>query len=429
MPKKQKIQKKYERKNKGITVIALVITIIILLILAVVAIATITGEDGILNKSIEAKKQNEEATDIEKIRLAVTEAKIGESGYQKIDASNLQEAIDNQFIGRDIVVSINGDGTFTVSCLDTLKDYKVTSNGIDDGIDWNEAMVNAVAPESQDETRNEGVVGIGTDGKVVDMDLWEYVLLEDKTFALNDEEALNDTNKTPGYKFGNDGENIIDGKIIGTVPQYISMDEGKTYYPVTNLTCTFCENTYLKYAPIIPVTVTNMDRTFIRCYNLEKLENFSPKTITMDSAFKSTKIESIPNIPDSVIYMPGAFFSCSELKSITNIPKNVVNIFQTFYNCTKLTNVNIEIPSTVNNMYMCFASCNTLSGIIIVKANISGTIENYEGCFGNTAISDNAQLILKCSENFYNLIYDETRPNNIKQGIASWEANIVLEKI
>ena len=418
---------------KGITLIALVVTIIILLILAGVSIMMLTGENGILTKTQQAKEENEKASDKDLIAMAVLEAQIGENGYQELKSNILQEAIDNQFNGRNIVTSDNGDGTFRVSCLDTLKDYKITSNGINDGIDWNEAMVNAVAPESQDEPRNEGVIGIGTDGKVVDMDLWEYVLLEDKTFALNDEEALNDTNKTPGYKFGNDGENIIDGKIIGTVPQYISIDGGKKYYPVTNLTCTFCENTYLKYAPIIPVTVTNMDKTFIRCYNLEKLENFSPKTITMGSAFKSTKIESIPNIPDGVINMSGAFDSCSELKSITNIPKNVVNIFQAFYNCTKLSNVNIEIPSTVNNMYMCFASCNALSGIIIVKANVSGiligTQSDYGGCFGNAAISNNAQLILKCSENFYNLIYDETRPNNIKQGIANLEANIILEKI
>ena len=426
----KKLEQCFKNNKRGITLIALVITIIILLILAGVTIVTLTGENGILTKTQQAKEENEKASDRDLIAMVVLEAQIGENGYQELNLNSLQEAINKQFNGGNVVVSDNGDGTFTVSCLDTLKDYKVTSNGIEDGIDWNEAMANAVAPESQDEPRNEDVIGIGTDGKVVDMDLWEYVLLEDKTFALNDEEALNDTNKTPGYKFGNDGENIIDGKIIGTVPQYISTDGGQTYYPVTNLTCTFCENTYLKYAPIIPVTVTNMDRTFIRCYNLEKLENFSPKTITMNSAFKSTKIESIPNIPDSVIYMPGAFYSCSELKSITNIPKNVVDISQTFYNCTKLSNVNIEIPSTVNNMYMCFASCNALSGIIIVKANVSGTIiEDYEGCFGNAAISNNAQLILKCSENFYNLIYDETRPNNIKQGIANWEANIILEKI
>ncbi len=47
--------------NKGITLIALVITIIVLLILAGVAIATLTGDNGILTKAVEAKEKTEMA--------------------------------------------------------------------------------------------------------------------------------------------------------------------------------------------------------------------------------------------------------------------------------------------------------------------------------------------------------------------------------
>ena len=43
---------------KGITLIALVITIIILLILAGITIATLTGENGILNKASIAKEES-----------------------------------------------------------------------------------------------------------------------------------------------------------------------------------------------------------------------------------------------------------------------------------------------------------------------------------------------------------------------------------
>ena len=41
------------RKDKGITLIALVITIIVLLILAEIGIAMLTGENGILTKAQE----------------------------------------------------------------------------------------------------------------------------------------------------------------------------------------------------------------------------------------------------------------------------------------------------------------------------------------------------------------------------------------
>ena len=45
------------RKNKGITLIALVITIIVLLILATVSIATLIGENGILSQANKAKEE------------------------------------------------------------------------------------------------------------------------------------------------------------------------------------------------------------------------------------------------------------------------------------------------------------------------------------------------------------------------------------
>ena len=48
------------RKQKGITLIALVITIIVLLILAGISLAILTGENGILAKAQLAKKQSDQ---------------------------------------------------------------------------------------------------------------------------------------------------------------------------------------------------------------------------------------------------------------------------------------------------------------------------------------------------------------------------------
>lgn len=53
------------RKQRGITLIALVITIIILLILAGITIAMLTGENGILNMANRARKNYEEAQEKE----------------------------------------------------------------------------------------------------------------------------------------------------------------------------------------------------------------------------------------------------------------------------------------------------------------------------------------------------------------------------
>ena len=44
-------------KNTGITLIALVVTIIVLLILAGVSISMLTGQNGILNRAVEARQK------------------------------------------------------------------------------------------------------------------------------------------------------------------------------------------------------------------------------------------------------------------------------------------------------------------------------------------------------------------------------------
>ena len=63
------MKKVYLRKNKGITLIALVITIIVLLILAGVAIAMLSGENGILKKATESKTKTEQAQKEEETTL------------------------------------------------------------------------------------------------------------------------------------------------------------------------------------------------------------------------------------------------------------------------------------------------------------------------------------------------------------------------
>ena len=62
--KKQKL-----KESKGITLIALVITIIVLLILAGVTIATLTGDNGILKKSNDAKEETRGASVEEAVEL------------------------------------------------------------------------------------------------------------------------------------------------------------------------------------------------------------------------------------------------------------------------------------------------------------------------------------------------------------------------
>ena len=66
-----KIFKSLNNKNTGITLIALVVTIIVLLILAGISISLLTGQDGIIHKASEAKKENEISTLKEIVNLEI----------------------------------------------------------------------------------------------------------------------------------------------------------------------------------------------------------------------------------------------------------------------------------------------------------------------------------------------------------------------
>ena len=63
-----------KKENKGITLIALVVTIVVLLILAGTSIAMLAGDNGIIKKSQEAKRETEKSAYIEEKILAVNEA-------------------------------------------------------------------------------------------------------------------------------------------------------------------------------------------------------------------------------------------------------------------------------------------------------------------------------------------------------------------
>lgn len=70
------MKKEFFRKEKGITLIALVITIIVLLILAAVAIATLTGENGILTQANKAKTETTIGEEQEQIKLGYSDYQI-----------------------------------------------------------------------------------------------------------------------------------------------------------------------------------------------------------------------------------------------------------------------------------------------------------------------------------------------------------------
>ena len=88
------------KKERGITLIALVITIIVLLILAGVSIAMLTGQNGILTQANNAKQATEQSGTKEKAELAVVGA-IAKSNDGSLTIENLKEELSNYGIATD----------------------------------------------------------------------------------------------------------------------------------------------------------------------------------------------------------------------------------------------------------------------------------------------------------------------------------------
>ena len=125
------------KKEKGITLIALVITIIVLLILAGITIASLSGENGILTRAQEARNKTIEAQEQEEQTLKEMEDYMDEvlEGEEPIEPT-------------DIYVTLYTDGTLgfsnnsePISGKEVSKTYN-NIKGQDFEINWDENTVN-----------------------------------------------------------------------------------------------------------------------------------------------------------------------------------------------------------------------------------------------------------------------------------------------
>ena len=116
--------KNSKQKNNGITLIALIVTIIILLILAGITIATLTGENGIITRAIEAREQTEIGSEKEEIALAWNGAVLDKLGGTDITADDLNK----QFTTNKTDANATGSNPITVE-FDSGRSYTVDENG------------------------------------------------------------------------------------------------------------------------------------------------------------------------------------------------------------------------------------------------------------------------------------------------------------
>lgn len=118
-----------QKKEKGITLIALVITIIVLLILAGVAIATLTGNNGVLTKAVSAKEKTERAEVIENAKLDILGIQSDKNG--KLTTGDLRGVLDKYF--KDVPEEITTEDIATLELTTKDGKYKIKVSEIYNG--------------------------------------------------------------------------------------------------------------------------------------------------------------------------------------------------------------------------------------------------------------------------------------------------------
>ena len=107
-----------QKKEKGVTLIALVVTIIVLIILAGISITTLTGDKGLINEATNTSSEAQKESIIEKIEadLLNEKTKTGKTPTKDelkaiIEENGYNEGTlgDNSFVTKDGGYTINYD--------------------------------------------------------------------------------------------------------------------------------------------------------------------------------------------------------------------------------------------------------------------------------------------------------------------------------
>ena len=380
------------KRKKGITLIALVITIIVLLILAGVSIAMLTGENGILTQSINAKDETIIAEEKEQVEMAYVSAaikKIGENVTQK----DLQEELDKVV---KTSVETNSDGTLNVLFEGTKNNYNV-----------NKGEVSKVEPDT-----TMAVFDTGENVAIkIRMLALEGNYSEEYPINLSIDGIKRYTEGTP------DSSKITDNNIVSWVDGYTAYEqnpgafsemvpEGTTLFPIYMW---FEESGETEIRDIVG---NNQD-------NVAEVVSKEVKTGILYWWSESNNVYLNPNSSSMFKYLP----YLSDLSGLENVKtKYTTNISNMFANTgnQRLTNVNALSnwdTSNITNISSLFANCTSLIDISGLKNwDTSKVVNMYKTFAGDDGpsmkltnldalsnwdvgnVTDMSQMFLACRE-------------------------------
>lgn len=343
------------KKNKGITLVALVVTIIVLLILAAVSINFVFGENGVLLRAKQGALETEESRAKEAVETFLTGLTIekGES-FKDYILNNMYEADElfekNGFyleIGKDIIISHDGID-FILSNDNKLEKIE---------LEYNYEIVE------------------GIDGE------WEYYDNSNGTITLTKYTGTSTDIVIPNYY---KGKYVIALKSLDELPIVPKATTNlQISYGIRKIG--FCSFIGVRITNVvIPDSVVYIGYAGFYSCNLSTI-NLSNNLYAIDNYGLGYNFYlGNVNFPDSLEYIGKNCFDCAQQMTIANLPVNLKVLSESAFRYCKLLN-EVNIPGALKEISpYAFQLCESLTRI-----NINEGVETIgEYAFYNTKIID-----------------------------------------
>lgn len=350
----------FRKENEGITLIALVVTIIVLLILAGVTIATLTGDNGILTKTNEAKEQTEIGKEKEIVKLATTAVITTNNA---IDKDSLQSEL-NKTAGDKKTEVYNYNQKLQVYFTDSKRYYEIDGNSNVELINVTngEKKINIKCINSKNEVLKEIELVTLNDNYLIEAPEIERYESSENNFSKT---ITNDTEIDILYYYVIQKEDIVftglnsSGNITENESEIKSYMIGDGSLNSKNALKSTINYDFVLYVPEeYNGKVVNKigNYAFSRASNLTKLQ-ISNNIITIGAwTFLGCNKFKLLEIPDNVQIITGdAFHDCSGIETV-QIGKGVKSIGgNAFVNCDSLKKViyNNESTAIASNGFNC----------------------------------------------------------------------------
>ena len=339
------------KKERGITLIALVITIIVLLILAGVTIATLTGDNGILTKAQEASIQTRGAQVEEVINLWKSEIEMNENTNSNAIVKGQDELLQ-----------------------ELLSDKQVYENEID--------------RENKTITIGNRVISYKTKSQPTDI----YVALyNDGTLVFNSKNEFDTSKLAEGWTIEN---------IKGKKYELINIDK-EPWYDASKMPQWYGSSTVIKISFLDKVVPENIEYWFDSLTNLttiENMNNLDTSNVT-DMSGMFSRCSSLTSInltgldTSNVINMQDMFMDCTLLTNVDITGLNtskVTSMRRMFMRCNNIQNLDLSNwdTSNVENMSMMFCRCTSLTNLNLSgwnTAKVDGMMQMFDRC---TSLTD-----------------------------------------